>query len=117
MCGGRHRVGPEPQKQLRRRQKRLDGGGEARLIAMACWEPPDGRAQWTLKLLADQLVECEIVETISIETVRRVLKNELKPWLKQNWCILPDRSAEFVCAMEDVLEVYQRPNDGNEALV
>ena len=84
---------------------------------MACWEPPDGRAQWTLKLLADQLVECEIVETISIETVRRVLKNELKPWLKQNWCILPDRSAEFVCAMEDVLEVYQRPNDGNETLV
>ena len=44
-------------------------------------------------------------------------KTELKPWLKQNWCILPDRSAEIVWAMEDVLEVYQRPNDGNEALV
>ena len=61
-------------KQLRRRQKRLDGEGEARLIAMACGEPPEGRAVWTLKLLADQLVECEIVETISTETVRRVLK-------------------------------------------
>lgn len=61
-------------KQLRRRQKRLDGEGEARLIAMACGEPPDGRARWTLKLLADQLVECEVVETISTETVRRVLK-------------------------------------------
>ena len=61
-------------KQLRRRQKRLDGEGEARLIAMACGEPPEGRASWTLKLLADQLVECEIVETISTETVRRVLK-------------------------------------------
>ena len=61
-------------EQLRRRQKRLDGEGEARLIAMACGEPPDGRARWTLKLLADQLVECEIVETISTETVRRVLK-------------------------------------------
>ena len=61
-------------KQLRRRQKILDGEGEARLIAMACGEPPDGRASWTLKLLTDQLVECEIVETISIETVRRVLK-------------------------------------------
>ena len=61
-------------KQLRRRQKRLDGEGEARLIAMACGEPPEGRAGWTLKLLADQLVECEIVETISTETVRRVLK-------------------------------------------
>ena len=61
-------------KQLRRRQKTLDGEGEARLIAMACGEPPEGRASWTLKLLADQLVECEIVETISTETVRRVLK-------------------------------------------
>ena len=61
-------------KQLRRRQKRLDGEGEARLIAMACGEPPEGRAVWTLKLLADQLIECEIVETISTETVRRVLK-------------------------------------------
>ena len=61
-------------KQLRRRQKRLDGEGEARLIAIACGEPPDGRASWTLKLLADRLVECEIVETISTETVRRVLK-------------------------------------------
>ena len=61
-------------KQLRRRQKILDGEREARLIAMACGEPPEGRASWTLKLLADQLVECEIVETISTETVRPVLK-------------------------------------------
>ena len=105
-------------KQLRRRQKRLDGEGEARLIAMACGEPPEGRASWTLKLLADQLVECEIVGTISTETVRQALKkNELKPWLKQSWCIPPGQSAEFVCAMEDVLEVYQRPYDGNEVLV
>lgn len=61
-------------KQLRRRQKRLDGEGEAKLIAIACGEPPDGRANWTLKLLADRLVECEVVESISTETVRMVLK-------------------------------------------
>lgn len=61
-------------RQLRRRQKRLDGEGEAKLIAIACGEPPDGRARWTLKLLADQLVECEVVESISTETVRMVLK-------------------------------------------
>lgn len=61
-------------EQLRRRRKILDGEGEARLIAIACSEPPDGRASWTLKLLADQLVECEVVEAISTETVRRVLK-------------------------------------------
>ena len=61
-------------EQLRRRQKALDGEGEARLIAMACGEPPEGRARWTLRLLADQLVECEIVESISTETVRMALK-------------------------------------------
>ena len=43
-------------------------------MAIACSEPPSGRASWTLKLLADRLVECEIVENISAETVRRVLK-------------------------------------------
>ena len=61
-------------EQLRRRRKILDGEGEARLMAMACGEPSAGRASWTLKLLADQLVECEVVETISTETVRGVLK-------------------------------------------
>ena len=61
-------------EQLNRRQKRLDGQGEAHLIALACGEPPEGRAGWTLKLLADRLVECEIVESISTETVRQTLK-------------------------------------------
>ena len=61
-------------KQLRRRRKRLDGEGEARLIAIVCSEPPQGRASWTLKLLAERLVECEIVESVSTETVRKVLK-------------------------------------------
>ena len=61
-------------EQLNRRQKRLDGQGEAHLIALACGEPPEGRAGWTLKLLADRLVECKIVESISTETVRQTLK-------------------------------------------
>ena len=60
--------------QLNRRQKKLDGQGEAHLIALACGEPAEGRAGWTLKLLADRLVECEIVESISPETVRQTLK-------------------------------------------
>ena len=61
-------------EQLNRRQKKLDGQGEARLVALACAEPPEGRAGWTLKLLADWLVEREIVESISPETVRQTLK-------------------------------------------
>ena len=61
-------------EQLNRRRKKLDGEGEAHLIALACGEPPEGRAGWTLKLLADRLVECEILESISTETVRQTLK-------------------------------------------
>ena len=56
------------------RQRTLDGKAEAHLIARACSEPPAGRVRWTLRLLADQLVELEIVETVSTETVRRTLK-------------------------------------------
>ena len=105
-------------QQLNRRPKRLDGQGEAHLIALACGEPPEGRAGWTLKLLADRLVECEIVESISPETVRQTLKKTNSSLgLKECWCIPPQGSAEFVCAMEDVLEVYQRPYPDNEVLV
>ena len=61
-------------QQLNRRQRKLDGAGEARLIALTCSQPPEGRASWTLRLLAGQLLECEIVGSISTETVRQTLK-------------------------------------------
>jgi len=54
--------------------KALDGRQEARLIALRCSEPPSGCARWTLELLADTLVELQVVEAISRETVRRTLK-------------------------------------------
>jgi transposase len=56
------------------RERKLDGAGEARLVTLACSEPPQGRAAWTLRLLADRLVELQVVDTISTETVRQVLK-------------------------------------------
>jgi transposase len=56
------------------RAPKLDGRAEARLIALACSKPPQGRKEWTMRLLADRLVELEVVDTISDETVRRVLK-------------------------------------------
>jgi transposase len=56
------------------RPRTLDGRAEARLIALACSAPPAGRKEWTLRLLADRLVELEVVESVSDETVRRVLK-------------------------------------------
>jgi transposase len=56
------------------RERKLDGRGEARLIALACSDPPAGRGGWTLQLLADKLVELRVVDSISDETVRQVLK-------------------------------------------
>lgn len=54
--------------------RKLDGKAEAQLIAMSCGEAPEGQARWTLRLLAERLVELEIVESISHETVRQTLK-------------------------------------------
>ena len=59
------------------RERVLDGSAEARLLAVACSDPPDGRAAWTLTMLADKLVELEVVERVSRESVRRVLKKTL----------------------------------------
>jgi len=53
---------------------KLDGQGEARLIALACSQPPEGQDRWTLKLLAERLVALEVVDAISDQTVRRTLK-------------------------------------------
>src|SRR5215210_3728651 len=56
-------------------QRKLDGEQEARLIALACSEPPEGQARWSLRVLADKLVELEIVEEeVSYQTVGRILK-------------------------------------------
>jgi len=56
------------------RERTLDGRAEARLIALACSPPPGGRAEWTMQLLADTLVELRVVDAVCDETVRRCLK-------------------------------------------
>lgn len=63
-------------KPRRRYERKLDGDAEARLVALACSAPPEGRERWTLKLLAEKIVTLEAVdiESVSYETVRRVLK-------------------------------------------
>ncbi len=55
-------------------ERRLDGEGEAHLIALACSDPPDGYERWSLRLLQDRLIHLEIVENISHETIRQTLK-------------------------------------------
>jgi len=66
-------LGRKPQDRPSRPRK-LDGRAEARLIALACSAPPEGRKEWTMQLLADRLVELQVVEAVCDETVRRALK-------------------------------------------
>ena len=63
-----------PKPRTRYRSKKLDGEAEAFLVATACSTAPEGRNDWTLQLLADRLIECQIVDSISAEAVRQVLK-------------------------------------------
>ena len=82
----------------------------AQVIATACTPSPAGHDHWTLRLLADKVVQLGYADSFSYETVRRLLKNTLKPWQVQEWCI-PEVTADFVAAMEDVLDLYEVPYD------
>lgn len=61
-------------KHNRTKPRKLDGEGEAHLIALCCSKPPEGRSRWTLKLLSERLVSLEIVDSIAASTVRKTLK-------------------------------------------
>jgi len=101
-------------------ERKLDGDEEARLIKLACSDPPEGYSQWSLRLLADEIVVLEEIdhEPISHETVRQVLKkNELQPHRSDQWVIPPEEDAEFVYHMEDVLALYHEPYDPNQPVV
>jgi len=97
--------------------RKLSGKEEALLVATACSSPPEGRARWTLELLADELVRLTEHDSISRETVRRRLaENHLKPWRKDMWCI-PQVDGEYVARMEDVLDLYAEAPDPKRPVV
>ena len=64
----------ERQAQDRSKHRKLDGAGEARLVQLACSTPPEGRSRWSLRLLAEQLVVLEVVDSIGHECVRQTLQ-------------------------------------------
>jgi transposase len=66
-----------PRKPGRPRRRVLDGRAEARLLALSCSNPPEGRERWSMRLLADRMVELGHVDTVSHETIRRTLKKTL----------------------------------------
>jgi transposase len=97
--------------------RKLDGRFEAKVTAVACSTPPEGRARWTLQLLADQLVELGFIESISHTQVGRILeKNDLKPWQHKQWCI-GEVTSGFLWRMEKILDLYEQPYDPNRPLI
>jgi transposase len=97
--------------------RKLSGKDEALLVATACSSPPEGRARWTLELLADAMIRLTNHDSLSRETVRRRLaENDLKPWRKDMWCI-PQVDGEYVARMEDVLDLYAEAPDPKRPVV
>src|ERR1700686_1789683 len=98
-------------------ERKLSGKEEALLVATACSNPPEGRARWTLELLAGAMVKLTEHEDLSRETVRRRLaENHLKPWRKDMWCI-PQIDGTYVARMEDVLDLYAEAPDPQRPVV
>lgn len=86
----------------------FDDRVKSHIVATVCSEPPEGFDRWTLELIKGRLEGEDVVESISIETIRIVLQeHDLKPWRQKMWCT-PVLTEEFIEKMEDVLEVYER---------
>jgi transposase len=97
--------------------RKLGASDEALLVAVACANPPSGRARWTLDLLAGEMVRLTAHETLSGDTVgRRLAELKLKPWQEKMWCV-PTVNAEYVARMEDVLDLYAEAPDPRRPVV
>ena len=85
---------PAPSKRVYART--FDGASEARLIALACGAPPEGKARWTLRLLTEQLVELQVLDTVSRECVRQALKKRTPAALEED-VVHPTKAVGGVC--------------------
>jgi len=91
---------------------KITGDIEAQIIATALSPPPEGRARWTLRLLAEHCVENQYIVTISHTAIGEMLNtNQVKPHIGKYWCIPKENDAGFVANMEDILTVYERTYD------
>ena len=86
----------ERKKRSRNRSQKLDGEGEARLVSLACSDAPEGYARWSLHRLADRLVELDVVDSISHECVRQVLKKHHQT-LAEAHVVHPGREKRTLC--------------------
>jgi hypothetical protein len=98
-----------PRKPGRLRRRVLDGRAEAHLVALSCSDPPEGRERWSMRLLADRMVELGYVWMRSLTRPSGARsKNCLKPHLKRQWVIPPRKSVAFVWRMEEFALAMRR---------
>jgi hypothetical protein len=99
------------------RPPEFDDRVKAKIVATVCSEPPEGFDRWTLVLLKEAVEENGIVESISKESLRIILReHDLKPWQQKMWCI-PTLSEEYIERMEDVLNIYELPYNAKVPVV
>jgi hypothetical protein len=97
--------------------KIFDDRVKAKIVAMVCSNPPEGFDRWTLELIKDNAVKGGIVDEISKETIRIILKeHDLKPWQQSMWCIA-NLDEEYIERMEDILDIYERGDSEDFPLV
>ena len=96
---------------------KFDDRIKSQVVAMVCSDPPSGFDRWTLDLLKQKVEEKSIVDKISRDSIRLILReHDLKPWQYQMWCVakLDD---EYIKRMEDILNIYEKPYNGKEPVI
>jgi transposase len=81
---------------------KIDSRVAAHVTMLAGSDPPEGCGRWTLHMLAEKLVQLAVLDTLSHDSVRRTLKNHLKPWRSEPWCI-GNITGDYIWPMADVL--------------
>lgn len=96
---------------------KFDDRIKAYVVAIVCSDPPEGFDRWTLDLLKEEVEKQKVVEGISRDTIRLILReHDLKPWQYQMWCV-PELTEEYIKRMEDILELYEKDYNGKEPVV
>jgi transposase len=95
----------------------VDDRIKSQIVAIVCSDPPEAFDRWTLELIQQEVIKEKVVSKISKEKIRIILhEHDLKPWRYDMWCV-PCLDEEFIQRMEDVLDIYERPQSDDTPVV
>jgi transposase len=99
------------------KQRALDVKQSQRIVAMVCSAPPEGRARWTVRLIAAEAARRKLAPPVGRETIRILLQShDLKPWREKMWCVA-ELNRDYIAHMEKVLAIYEKPLSKSEPVV